>query len=85
MIELIYFNIHGGVRGLLHRLLLKYGDVEFKDTQVDFFTEWTDFKPSSYTILIFIQNAELQNNWNKIFTFWNYFQRPYWVVCQWYG
>jgi len=44
-IELIYFNIHGGVRGLLQRMVLKFGEVDFKDTMVEL-KDWPQVKPT---------------------------------------
>jgi len=43
-IEFIYFNIHGGVRGLVNRLVLKFGDVDYTETVVEF-PEWAALKP----------------------------------------
>ena len=44
-IELIYFNIHAGVRGLLPRMVLKFGDVEYEETLATI-EDWKDLKPS---------------------------------------
>merc|ERR1712227_909114 len=45
-IELIYFSIHGGIRGLLPRLIMDFGGIKFKDTQVDP-SDWPQVKPTT--------------------------------------
>ena len=48
-IELVYFAIHG--RGLLTRMLLKMGNVAFKDTKPSM-EEFAIMKPSMFAITV---------------------------------
>jgi len=58
-IELLYFNIHG--RGLLIRMLLKMGEIEFKDTQLAWKSdEFLRLKPSKTKLYQVLQKIRIR-------------------------